>query len=50
MRRSDCRYCERYGRNCGRNHSGTTRPDWGRDWRGEHRASSPMDAYLRTEV
>lgn len=43
-RRSDCRYCERYGRACGRPHSDSSRGDWGRDWRGYDRPVD--DGYL----
>jgi hypothetical protein len=33
-RYSECRYCTRYRRACGRIHSAETRGDWGRDWAG----------------
>lgn len=34
-RRQDCRYCQRAGQACGRQHTLTTRPDWSRDWSGD---------------
>ena len=33
-RNSECRYCERYGTACGREHGEDTRADWSRSWNG----------------
>lgn len=34
-RLSICRYCERYDRACGREHTEATYEDWSRTWAGE---------------
>lgn len=41
-----CRYCERYGRHCGRTHSPQSAVDWSRDWRGTPRPEPGPGSYL----
>src|SRR5690606_13731249 len=36
-----CRYCNRYDRSCGRDHTEETRADWGRTWDGHPAPKHP---------
>lgn len=44
-RPSQCDYCNRYSRTCGRDHTDASRADWARTWNGHAR---PTVTYYRT--
>jgi len=40
---ADCRYCHRYNRPCGRDHTAQTRSDWARTWDGRETPLADAD-------